>query len=31
MRWLGRLDQLVAGVIAGAQWLALPLVVLLFL
>ncbi|HYC18794.1 MAG TPA: TRAP transporter small permease subunit [Pseudolabrys sp.] len=31
MRWLGRLDQLVAGAIAGAQWLALPLVVLLFL
>lgn len=31
MRWLGRLDQLVAGVIAGAQWFALPLIVLLFL
>jgi TRAP-type mannitol/chloroaromatic compound transport system permease small subunit len=31
MRWLGRLDQFVAGVIAGVQWLALPLIVLLFL
>ena len=31
MRWLGRLDQFVAGVIAGAQWFALPLIVLLFL
>ena len=31
MRWLGRLDQLVAEVIAGTQWLALPLIVLLFM
>ena len=31
MRWRRRLDQLVAGVIAGTQWLALPLIVLLFL
>jgi TRAP-type mannitol/chloroaromatic compound transport system permease small subunit len=31
MRWLGRLDRAVGGLIAGAQWLALPLIVLLFL
>jgi len=31
MRWLARLDRLIAGVIAAAQWLALPLIVLLFL
>ena len=31
MRWLGRLDRAVGGLIAGAQWLALPLTVLLFL
>ena len=31
MHWRNRLDRLVAGVIAAAQWLALPLIVLLFL
>ena len=31
MSWLCRLDRLIAGVIEGAQWLALPLIVLLFL
>ena len=31
MGWLNRLDRLIAGVIAAAQWLALPLIVLLFL
>jgi TRAP-type mannitol/chloroaromatic compound transport system permease small subunit len=31
MGWLYRLDRLIAGVIDGAQWLALPLIVLLFL
>jgi TRAP-type mannitol/chloroaromatic compound transport system permease small subunit len=31
MGWLHRLDRLVAGVIKGAQWLVLPLIVLLFL
>ncbi|MFZ0065043.1 MAG: TRAP transporter small permease subunit [Pseudolabrys sp.] len=31
MRWLGRLDRAVGALIAGAQWLALPLIVLLFL
>jgi len=31
MGWLHRLDRLVAGVINGAQWLALPLIILLFL
>jgi TRAP-type C4-dicarboxylate transport system permease small subunit len=31
MSWLYRLDRLIAGVIEGAQWLALPLIVLLFL
>ena len=31
MGWLHRLDRLVAGVINGAQWLALPLILLLFL
>jgi TRAP-type mannitol/chloroaromatic compound transport system permease small subunit len=31
MGWLHRLDRLIAGVINGAQWLALPLIVLLFL
>jgi TRAP-type mannitol/chloroaromatic compound transport system permease small subunit len=31
MGWLHRLDRLVAGVINSAQWLALPLILLLFL
>ena len=31
MRWRVRLDRAVGGLIAGAQWLALPLIVLLFL
>jgi TRAP-type mannitol/chloroaromatic compound transport system permease small subunit len=31
MGWLQRLDRSIAGVIAYAQWLALPLVLLLFL
>ena len=31
MGWLYRLDRLIAAVINGAQWLALPLIVLLFL
>ena len=31
MGWLYRLDRLIARVIDGAQWLALPLVLLLFL
>ena len=31
MGWLNRLDRLIAGVIAAAQWLALPLVLSLFL
>ncbi|HXZ22094.1 MAG TPA: TRAP transporter small permease subunit [Pseudolabrys sp.] len=31
MGWLYRLDRLIAAVITGAQWLALPLIVLLFL
>src|SRR5262245_54159933 len=31
MTWLYRLDRVIGGVIAGAQWLALPLIVLLFL
>ncbi|HTQ83701.1 MAG TPA: TRAP transporter small permease subunit [Pseudolabrys sp.] len=31
MGWLNRLDRLIAGVIAVAQWLALPLILLLFL
>ena len=31
MGWLNRLDRLIGGVIAAAQWLALPLVLLLFL
>jgi TRAP-type mannitol/chloroaromatic compound transport system permease small subunit len=31
MRWLVRLDRVIAGVIAFAQWLALPLIMLLFL
>jgi TRAP-type mannitol/chloroaromatic compound transport system permease small subunit len=31
MRWLGRLDRAVGALIAGTQWLALPLIVLLFL
>jgi TRAP-type mannitol/chloroaromatic compound transport system permease small subunit len=31
MAWLNRLDRLIGGVIAAAQWLALPLVLLLFL
>jgi TRAP-type mannitol/chloroaromatic compound transport system permease small subunit len=31
MSWLHRLDRLIGGVIAAAQWLALPLVLLLFL
>ena len=31
MGWLQRLDRLIALAIAGTQWLALPLIVLLFL
>ena len=31
MGWLCRLNQLVGAVIFGAQWLALPLILLLFL
>jgi len=31
MGWLNRLDRLIDGVIAAAKWLALPLVLLLFL
>jgi TRAP-type mannitol/chloroaromatic compound transport system permease small subunit len=31
MGWLGRLDRLIAGVIAIAQWLTLPLIFLLFM
>jgi TRAP-type mannitol/chloroaromatic compound transport system permease small subunit len=31
MGWFNRLDRLIGGVIAAAQWLALPLVALLFL
>jgi TRAP-type mannitol/chloroaromatic compound transport system permease small subunit len=31
MGWLNRLDRLIAGVIATAQWFALPLILLLFL
>lgn len=31
MGWLHRLDRLIAAVVNGAQWLALPLIVLLFL
>ena len=31
MGWIARLDRLIAGLIAGAQWLALPLILLLFL
>jgi TRAP-type mannitol/chloroaromatic compound transport system permease small subunit len=31
MAWLNRLDRLIGAVIAAAQWLALPLIVLLFL
>jgi TRAP-type mannitol/chloroaromatic compound transport system permease small subunit len=31
MGWQDRLDRVVAGVIEGAQWLALPLILLLFL
>ncbi len=31
MGWLNRLDRLIAGVVAAAQWLALPLILLLFL
>jgi TRAP-type mannitol/chloroaromatic compound transport system permease small subunit len=31
MGWLHRLDRLIGGVITAAQWLALPLVLLLFL
>ena len=31
MRWRFRLDRVVAGVIDGVQWLALPLILLLFL
>src|SRR5215467_16370678 len=31
MGWLGRLDRAIAGIIDCAQWLALPLIVLLFL
>ena len=29
--WLYRLDRLIAAIIASAQWLALPLILLLFL
>ena len=31
MSWLNRLDRLVAGIIAVAQWLTLPVIFLLFL
>ena len=31
MSWLHRLDRLIGQIIAGAQWLALPLILLLFL
>jgi TRAP-type mannitol/chloroaromatic compound transport system permease small subunit len=31
MGWLNRLDRLIGGIIAVAQWLALPLILLLFL
>jgi TRAP-type C4-dicarboxylate transport system permease small subunit len=31
MGWLCRLDRLIATIIAAAQWLALPLILLLFL
>ena len=31
MRWLPRLDRLIGYIIAAAQWLALPLILLLFL
>ena len=31
MGWLYRLDRLIAAIIATAQWLALPLILLLFL
>ena len=31
MAWLQRLDRLIAGIIACAQWLVLPLILLLFL
>src|ERR1039458_2960719 len=31
MGWLQRLDRLIGALIAGAQWLVLPLIVLLFL
>jgi TRAP-type mannitol/chloroaromatic compound transport system permease small subunit len=31
MRWLYRLDRLIAAIIATTQWLALPLILLLFL
>jgi len=31
MGWLYRLDRVIAAVISGAQWLVLPLIVLLFL
>ena len=31
MGWLNRLDRLVAGIAATAQWLILPLIILLFL
>jgi len=31
MEWLQRLDRLIGHIVAGAQWLALPLIVLLFL
>jgi TRAP-type mannitol/chloroaromatic compound transport system permease small subunit len=31
MGWLNRLDRLIGRVVAAAQWLALPLIVLLFL
>lgn len=31
MVWLGRLDRLIGAVVAAVQWLALPLILLLFL
>src|ERR1035437_1887733 len=31
MSWLHRLDRLIGQIVAGAQWLALPLILLLFL
>ena len=31
MGWLHRLDRRIGQIIAGAQWLALPLILLLFL